>query len=320
MGEKPANSDLKLSNLAGHVGHLSPEQETTLQSFKESLGQAKLYHVVDEAPSHDEATLLRFLRARSWNIAAAQRQFAGHEAWLKEHDVLRVLHEISPEDFLQTQKYYPRWTGRRDKLGIPIFVYRLASLEPLSKEIFSTPAETRYIRIAALSEHVRHFFLPLCTYLPHSSEPTPISSSISIIDLGNASFSLLWKLRSHMQEASTLTTANYPETIHTIAVVNSPSFFPTIWNWIKGWFDEGTRQKIHVLGSDPGEKLLELIDAENLPVQYGGSLEWKFEDEPNLDEDTKRVLGEMPKGSALFKDGKLIQPPPLPPSNSASDN
>jgi hypothetical protein len=43
----------------------------------------------------------------------------------------------------------------------------------------------------------------------------------------------MWSLRRHLQQASELATAHYPETIHTIAIVNAPAFFPTIWNWIK---------------------------------------------------------------------------------------
>lgn len=76
------------------------------------------------------------------------------------------------------------------------------------------------------------FVLPLCDHLPH--EPaTPISSVTTIIDLADISLTAMWSLRSHLQQASTMATANYPETLNTIAVVNSPSFFPTIWNWVK---------------------------------------------------------------------------------------
>jgi len=168
------------------------------------------------------------------------------------------------------------------------------------------------------------FTLPLCSYLPHATSPTPISSTTTIVDLENVSFGSMWKLRHHLQEASRLSTANYPETLHTIAIVNSPSFFPTIWNWIKvghpwtlhvllcwnlfqGWFDEGTRLKIHVLSRDPGSTLSELIHSHDLPSSYGGKLEWKFEDEPQLDDDTKQVLGTMPKGPVIFKDGNVVE-------------
>ena len=61
----------------------------------------------------------------------------------------------------------------------------------------------------------------------------PISSAVSIIDLADVSLGLMWSLRNHLQEASRLATDNYPETLGTIAIVNSPPFFPTVWGWVK---------------------------------------------------------------------------------------
>lgn len=165
------------------------------------------------------------------------------------------------------------------------------------------------------------FVLPLCDSLPQEPS-TPVSSVTTIIDLADVSLSTMWSLRSHLQQASVMATAHYPETLNTIAIVNSPSYFPTVWSWIKacgakhldrwqlrkylfqGWFDEGTRHKIHVLGKDPGESLRELIDRENLPAVYGGELEWVFEDEPSLDSDVVAVIGQMPRGPTIFVDGQ----------------
>ena len=89
------------------------------------------------------------------------------------------------------------------------------------------------INSVALYEYMTRFTFPLCSHLPHATSPTPISSTTSIIDLGDASLSSLWQLRHHLQEASNMSTANYPETLHHVAIVNSPSFFPVIWRWIK---------------------------------------------------------------------------------------
>jgi hypothetical protein len=80
------------------------------------------------------------------------------------------------------------------------------------------------------------FVMPLCSYLPHATYPTPVSNVTTIIDLDSVSLSSMWSLRNHLQQASTLATANYPETLNTIAVVNAPSFFPTVWGWIKVCF------------------------------------------------------------------------------------
>lgn len=49
-------------------------------------------------------------------MAAAQEQFTRHEEWLKKHDIRRALSNLTPEDMSRIQKFYPRWTGRRDKV------------------------------------------------------------------------------------------------------------------------------------------------------------------------------------------------------------
>jgi len=310
MGEPESDPEL-IRQLKGHLGNLTTEQQQALSTFKENLIKADLYKpgAKDEKPSHDDTTLIRFLRARSFNPAAAQKQFADTENWRKKYDVSRLFYEIDVEDFEHSKRFYPRWTGRRDKLGLPLYVYRLASLEPVQKELDAIPAEIRYQRIVVLYEFMVRFTFPLCSQLPHATFPIPVSSTTTIIDLENVSFTSMWRLRNHLQEASRMSTANYPETLHHIAIVNSPSFFPTIWNWIKGWFDEGTRQKIHVLGKDPGSALRELIHARDLPIVYGGELPWKYEDEPMLDEDTKQLIGELPRGPVIFVEGKIMKPP-----------
>lgn len=137
-------------------------------------------------------------------------------------------------------------------MGHPIFVYRIASLGPLAKEIVAHGQNGKgyqkmcvglfcfsflHKRIsrsrATLTEFVTLFHLPLCTYLPRPTDHIPISSTTSIVDLGSVSLSLLWQLRSHFQEASEMSTENYPELISRLAVVNAPSFFYIIWNWLK---------------------------------------------------------------------------------------
>lgn len=107
----------------------------------------------------------------------------------------------------------------------------------------------------------------------------------------------------------TLSSAHYPETLGTIAVVNAPSFFSTIWNSVvKHAFDEGTRNKIHVLGSDPGLTLKQIIKPEDIPKIYGGELDWNYEDDPILDSDIQVVVGEkLPPGPLIWKDDTVVK-------------
>ena len=63
-----------------------------------------------------------------------------------------------------------------------------------------------------------------------------------------------------------------------------------------------------MLGRDPGPELRKFIDNENIPKAYGGQLEFKFEDEPNLDQAAKDAIGEVPKGPVIFWDGAVVKP------------
>jgi len=101
---------------AGHLGHLTQEQETILADFKDNLSGAGLYRPLNTLKaSHDDTTLLRFLRARGWQLTAAQKQFHDTENWRRKHDVLNLYATFDSDEFERAKRFYPRWTGRRDK-------------------------------------------------------------------------------------------------------------------------------------------------------------------------------------------------------------
>jgi len=63
----------------------------------------------------------------------------------------------------------------------------------------------------------------------------------------------------------------YPERLYKFFMINAPWYFRATWKLVKNFIDPLTRQKIEIMGTDYKEKLLEFIDAENLPVMYGGT-------------------------------------------------
>lgn len=56
-------------------------------------------------------------------------------------------------------------------------------------------------------------------------------------------------------------------------VINAPWGFSTVWSLVKGWLDEATVAKIHILGSSYKDDLLKQIPAESLPKYLGGKCE-----------------------------------------------
>lgn len=65
----------------GRVGNLTPEQQKALDEFRAQIKADGLY--VTER--HDDATLLRFLRARKFDIKLTKDMFAACEKWRKEY-------------------------------------------------------------------------------------------------------------------------------------------------------------------------------------------------------------------------------------------
>ena len=83
----------------------------------------------------------------------------------------------------------------------------------------STKTPPRLLRLFALYENLSGFMTTLCTVLNDRPHPeTPIVQSSNIVDISGVSLKQFWNLRGHMQDASVLATAHYPETLDRIFV------------------------------------------------------------------------------------------------------
>ena len=101
-----------------------------------------------------------------------------------------------------------------------------------------------------------------------------IDTHTIIKDLQGCNFSSMLNpsLQSLFKRTMRLGSDNYPEIVGKIFLVNVPTIFPFIWAMIKGWIDEGTRQKFNILTSSyVKEALLKEIDEDQLPKFLGGT-------------------------------------------------
>ncbi|KAF8757069.1 CRAL TRIO protein [Rhizoctonia solani] len=293
--------------------NLDEKQSKALDELKDVLEKSGDYNPGREGskPSHSDATLIRFLRARRYSPTDAAQHFRNVEKWRTEHDVDNLYRAgFDVQEFEEMKTFYPRWTGRRDKSN----VLRPPDLTPdVMKKLSSVPSERRYQRIVALYEYMLNFAFATCTALPppesnsDSVLPSHIAQATNIIDMQNTSLKQLFHFRAHLQEASTLATANYPETLGTIFVVGAPGWWSTVWGWVKGWFDEQTRAKIHILPNPlpQDSELLESIPASSLPKQYGGQLAWEYGVDPFLDEPETELL----RSAGMAADEKFVTGP-----------
>ncbi|MCJ1285428.1 hypothetical protein MMC26_004768 [Xylographa opegraphella] len=313
----------------GHLGHLTDTQAEALVEFKKLCQEKNLFKPASDInqSSHDDVTMLRFLRARRFVPQDALQQFTETEAWREANKIGDLYNNIDIKDYEETRRLYadqfsystpnglaeevaqlPYITKLQgdlsnrlpDKRGIPVYVFEVAPLNSKTMSAYAkSSAKTtvhnqnsekaitppRMLRLFALYENLVQFIMPLCSNLRDRDHPTtPISQSNNIVDISGVGLKQFWNLRTHMQDASTLATAHYPETLDRIFIIGAPSFFPTVWGWIKRWFDPITTSKIFILGPHEAFKTLSaFIEPANIPKKYGGSLDYEFGMPPILD-------------------------------------
>jgi len=96
------------------------------------------------------------------------------------------------------------------------------SVEKSKSNAGSGKVPAKLLRLFALYENLIQFALPLCTGVPDRPfEETPVSQSNNIVDISGVGLKQFWNLKGHMQDASTLATAHYPETLDRIFVSTS---------------------------------------------------------------------------------------------------
>ncbi len=94
-----------------------------------------------------------------------------------------------------------------------------AYMSSTSKSQVKGPSPSRMLRLFALYENLTRFVMPLCSAVPTRPNPeTPVDQSNNIVDISKVGLKQFWDLRNHMQDASTLATAHYPETLDRIFV------------------------------------------------------------------------------------------------------
>lgn len=254
----------------GRLGHLTQQQQQTLDTFKSDLTTAGILQLAagSDSPSataYDDHILLRFLRARKFDLAASTAMFTGFHNWRREFGVDALRDGLEFPELPIVKKFYPRYYHKTDKLGRPIYFEILGGLDV--KQLFAVTNTDRLLK-----NHVYEYEKLVKYRLAACSEKTGlhIEQSCTILDLKNVSLSSFSSVYSVVQQVSKIAQEYYPEMLGKMFIINAPMLFTAVWSIVKAFLDEVTLAKIQILGSSYKSKLLEIIDEGNLPVEFGG--------------------------------------------------
>ncbi|KII96177.1 hypothetical protein PLICRDRAFT_49072 [Plicaturopsis crispa FD-325 SS-3] len=255
-------TDPNYKPLPGRLGNLSVPQQHALETLKKELQDEG--HFVPER--HDDATLLRFLRARKFDVPKAKAMLLAAEQWRKDFGVDEIVKSFDFKEKAQVDKYYPQYYHKMDKEGRPIYIEQLGKLD--IKALYGLTTQERLLQRLVL-EYERFLTdrLPACS----KTVGHPVETSCTILDLYNVSLSNFYRVKDYVMQASSVGQDRYPECMGKFYIINAPWAFSAVWSVIKPWLDEVTVSKIDILGSGYKEKLLQQISPENLPKEFGGT-------------------------------------------------
>jgi hypothetical protein len=210
--------------------------------------------------------LLRFLRARKFDLEKSIEMFIKHRNWYVQNDIQKypdvfphkalALAELVPSAYIGFDREgHPVQIERTGKMDVPTILSAVSGAAMLEGFIWGQQTQIR-----RCEESCERLGLPA----------NSIERFTQVMDLDGLS-------SAHMQLAQFLSPitkcgeANFPERMYKTLIVNHGWVFSMIWAIVKLTLDPITREKVIVCGSL--EELHKHIDPAQLPVRYGGQLE-----------------------------------------------
>ncbi len=247
----------------GTLESTTPEQEAVLEQLSREMADQ-----LAELPQlRTKWSLLRFLRARQFNLKKAKLMLQNYLDFRKAHSHEAVA-QMPIDKFKPIYDNYSSGYCWSDNEGNLVVVEQVAKSKP--EAVLSQCSENDVIDfLIQRYERMMYVVMPTLSRI-HNRR---IERTCLIVDLKKVSSGLFFhkKVRDFLSICAKMGQDYYPETLERCFIINAPFVFKTVWTVIKLMLDERTVSKMFI-ETDGGLKVMaKYLDVTKLPPELGGT-------------------------------------------------
>jgi len=236
-----------------HVDTLNAQEKEALTQAIARLG----------ADAQEDTHVLQFLKAAGFNVDDCVARYKVYLAWRKEKKVDQIL-QNPPASRTLMEMVVPSRIFGFDKGGIPMYYEKTGRI--MANELLCNVSEEDFLEFHTwMGETLRE----LCR-----SQSRKLGKKIStfnlVLDMDGLSLAHRNAL-SFLRVSTTFDEMYYPEFVERLFVINVPWIGASLWEMVKLFLAESLKKKVIMLGPNWKEELLQYVDADQLPKEYGGT-------------------------------------------------
>jgi hypothetical protein len=219
--------------------YIDDEKKEKLETFRERLRNKKL--LLEGTHLATNSALLRFLKARGWDLAKAELMYSNMVEWRTSFKTNEVFESLDYPEKVQVLEIYPQFYSGTDKFGRPVYIERTGQIDYAKLVGVTSVDRLIQFHVQCYESLVREKFLA-CS----KAAGREVMTTTTILDLSGLTLTNFYKCKDALKRISQIDQDYYPEHLGAMIIINAPRIFTTIWNVIKPWLDQQTTSKMQV--------------------------------------------------------------------------